>query len=63
MSAPCSCDEAIELRRQLEVARLQLERVRLAYACPPPGEGDAKRNAWNRRCRWIDSRLKELGTP
>jgi hypothetical protein len=53
--------EVLDLRRRLEIAELRLERVQLAHACPHPGLGDAARSAWDRRCRWIDSKLEELG--
>lgn len=58
-SAACGCDEARDLRRRLEIAELQLERVQLAYACPPAAK-ERERRAWDRRCRWIDSKLEEL---
>lgn len=56
---PCNCAQAIDLRRQLEIAQLQLERVRLAHTLIPAADVKGRR-AWDRRCREIDSKLEEL---
>lgn len=57
--APCGCDESRDLRRRLEIAQLQLERLRLHHICPPAADEKGRR-AWDKSCRWIDSKLEEL---
>lgn len=44
------------------VARLmawRLRRLQLFHGCPNAGEGDAARNAWNRKCRFADRKIAQ----
>lgn len=47
--------------RLLKLFAYRARYLQLLHSCPNAGEGDAPRNRWNRKIRWAERRILELG--
>jgi hypothetical protein len=61
LALPVLRTERQRLWRLLKLYAYRARYLQLFHSCPPAASSDAARNKWNRKLRWAERRVLELG--